>query len=111
MRLAAGALAAGAVLAVAGSPASPPATATVRLQDVALHPGRVTIKRGGTVRWVWLDAAIDTEHNVTSTRGARFASSRTMRSGSYTVRFTRAGVYRYECTIHPASMQGEVVVK
>jgi plastocyanin len=108
----AGPLAASAVLAVAVSPASAPATATVRLQNVALHPGRVVIKRGGSVRWVWLDAAIDTEHNVTSTGGGpRFASSRTMRSGSYAVRFTRAGIYRYQCTIHPASMQGEVIVE
>jgi plastocyanin len=32
-----------------------------------------------------------------------------MLTGTYTVRFTRPGAYRYVCTIHP-NMKGRVIV-
>ena len=67
-------------------------------------------RRGGTVTWRWEDADIDTEHNVTSIGATHFKSSRTQQSGTYTLKFNKAGVYRFECTIHPLSMQGKVVV-
>jgi plastocyanin len=40
----------------------------------------------------------------------RFRSSPTKTTGTYSVRFTRTGTYRYECTIHPASMRGTIIV-
>ncbi len=86
----------------------------VRLQNVVISPRKVTVKRNTTVTWRFLDGSIDTEHNVTSPKksgGLRFRSSTSKQSGSYSVKFVKPGAYYYECTIHPQSMQGEVVVK
>jgi plastocyanin len=97
--------------AVAGATSAP---TIVKLKNVVISPKRVTIKRGATVTWKFLDGDIDTEHNVTSERrsGAlRFHSSTSKQTGSYSVRFAKPGTYYYECTIHPQSMQGEIVVK
>lgn len=86
--------------------------ATVRLQNIAIKPSKVTIQRGSTVTWQWLDGHIDTAHNVTSLPGGpQFKASATKQNGSYTVRFNTPGKYFYECTIHPASMQGEIIVE
>lgn len=85
---------------------------TIRLQNIAIHPSKVTIQRGSTVTWRWLDGDIDTAHNVTSQPGGlQFKPSGTRLTGSYSIRFDKPGKYFYECTIHPASMQGEIVVE
>lgn len=78
---------------------------TVTLKSFRFHPGTLDISRGDSVTWQWRDGGI--EHNVTF---AHF-HSRTQGSGSYTVRFTHAGTFRYHCTIHVAEgMVGKVVV-
>lgn len=87
-----------------------PAGHLITLKDIAFHPGVLHIARGESVTWKWEDAAIDTQHNVTSTGSTSFKSSPTQMSGSYTVRFAVAGTYAFECTIHPASMQGKIIV-
>lgn len=106
---------AGAVLALAagglmgaGGDALAAATHTVTLKNVAFHSTRVVVDRGDTVRWVWRDGVI--AHNVTSKGRMRFASSRSKNKGIYSVRFTKAGTYRYSCTIH-FGMNGTVVVR
>src|SRR3984957_2361225 len=94
------------------STVTPSNGATIRLQNIAIKPSKVTIQRGSTVTWQWLDGHIDTAHNVTSLPGGpQFKASGTRQTGSYTVRFNTPGKYLYECTIHPASMQGEIVVE
>lgn len=94
------------------NPLEHPANTTIRLQNIAIHPAKVTISRGSTVTWRWLDGDIDTAHNVTSVSGGlQFKPSGTRLTGSYSVRFDRPGKYFYECTIHPASMQGEIIVQ
>lgn len=82
----------------------------VALHNIRFTPSRVRIPVGGSVTWHWEDADIDTEHNVTSVGPHRFKSAAARQSGSYTITFNRAGVYRFECTIHPQTMQGKVVV-
>lgn len=108
-------LAAGALVAVASvasltpALAAPPprahatSTTTVTLKDISFKKSTVKIAKGGSVKWVWKDG--DTPHNVT------FATkhSKTQKTGSYTLRFARAGTYKYHCTIHPG-MNGKVVV-
>jgi plastocyanin len=107
------------VLAIAGSGGSATAatsasaastTPVVSLHDIQFHPATVHIKVGQSVVWKWEDADIETQHNVTSIGHTKFRSSPTMLRGTYTVRFNTAGTYRFECTIHPLSMQGKVVV-
>jgi plastocyanin len=92
------------------SAAASSATPVVTLHDIQFHPDAVNIKVGQSVTWKWEDAAIETQHNVTSIGAARFKSSKTQLRGTYTVRFNKAGTYRFECTIHPLSMQGKVIV-
>jgi plastocyanin len=82
----------------------------VKLKNIKFSPSDVTIVRGQSVTWEFLDGGLLTSHNVTSVGKLRFRGSRTMRSGSYTVRFTRAGTYKFMCTLHPASMNGKVTV-
>ena len=96
-----------AVAAAAAVPATAATTKSVTLKNIDISKKTVSIHRGDSVRWLFRDAP--TPHNVTSSGAKRFKSSSSMTSGSYTVKFTKAGTYRYHCTIHP-SMQGKVVV-
>jgi plastocyanin len=90
-------------LAAAPPRAHATSTTTVTLKDISFKKSTVKIAKGGSVKWVWKDG--DTPHNVT------FATrhSKTQKSGSYTLRFARAGTLKYHCTIHPG-MDGKVVV-
>jgi len=81
------------------------ASHTVTLKNVRFHPGTLSINRGDSVTWVWRERA--SEHNVTF----HGFHSRTQTSGTYTVRFTRAGSFAYRCTIHASEgMRGAIIV-
>ncbi len=103
----------GAVAAGAHPAHSASATKIVKLKNFAFTPAKLKIKVGTKVSWLWLDG--DTIHNVTSKHqrnGLRFKNSADKRKGGvYSVTFKKPGVYYYECTIHPLSMQGEVIVR
>jgi plastocyanin len=91
-------------LAAAPPRAHAASTTTVTLKDISFKKSIVRIAKGASVKWVWKDG--DTPHNVT------FATkhSKTQKSGTYTLKFARAGTFKYQCTIHPG-MNGKVVVK
>jgi plastocyanin len=94
-----------AIPAVALGVAHSASTRTVTLREHEFHPRTLNINRGDKVKWLWRDG--ETEHNVTF----RGFHSRTMASGSYTVRFRHRGTFKYICTIHVAEgMRGKVVV-
>ena len=95
---------------LAGASSIPANPHTITLKNIAFHPAKLRVAVGQAVTWKWEDAALDTQHNVTSTGAARFKSSPTKMTGTYTVRFTHIGTYHFECTIHPQSMQGEIIV-
>jgi plastocyanin len=97
-----------AVAAATGAPAGASSSHTVRIKDIDFNPRATTVHRGDTVRWVWLDGS--TPHNVKSRGASSFRSSPTKTRGTYTVRFTRAGTYKYVCTIH-FNMKGKIVVR
>jgi plastocyanin len=82
----------------------------ITLKDIRFHPSVLRIALGDRVTWRWEDADISTQHNVTSIGSAHFKSSSTTMTGSYTVTFPAVGTYAFECSIHPASMQGKIVV-
>jgi plastocyanin len=104
--LAVTALAGGAAIpALAAGGARSSAVHDVVLKNIRYHPATLSIKRGDTVTWLWRDGG--TKHNVT---GSGF-KSKTMGSGSFSVRFTRKGTYNYHCSIHfREGMVGKVVV-
>jgi plastocyanin len=91
-----------------GSPAGASSSHTVQIKDIDFHPRTITVRRGDSVRWVWLDGS--TPHNVRSRGALRFRGSPTKTRGTYTVRFRHAGTYRYVCTIH-FNMKGRVLVR
>lgn len=79
---------------------------------VSRHTGKVpaldTIAVGATATWTWTGGLA---HSVRSIGTPAFASSGTKTgSGTYSVLFTAAGTYRYDCTEHGAAMSGTVVV-
>lgn len=94
--------------AICVAPAGAARTRTVAIEQVDFAPGTVRISRGDSVRWIWRDAP--TPHNVRSRGSARFTGSGTKTTGRHTVRFTRAGTYRYVCTVH-IGMDGRIVVR
>ena len=105
---AAAALPLGAALAVTGPSAGAAAGRSVVLKDIAFKPSKLTVARGARVTFRFLDNG--TTHNVISRGAKRFKSSPTKGSGTYAVRFTKPGVYRYECTLH-IGMKGSITVR
>jgi plastocyanin len=86
------------------APAGPPA-AIVTMQGLAFHPATVTIHRGGTVEWEFVDNGI--VHNVIGDDGVHSAD---MGSGTFSHRYGKAGTFNYQCSIH-AGMNGTVIVQ
>ena len=96
------------VAAVMAAPAHGAGDRTVQIKDIDFHPARLVVHRGDRVTWRFLDEEVS--HNVTSVAKPRFRSSDSRMTGTYSVRFTRKGTYRYVCTIH-ANMRGRIVVR
>ena len=94
---------AGAIPAAALGGAHAASSHTVVLKHNQYLPGTVSVRRGDSVTWVWQDG--NALHNVI----AHSFQSRTMKHGTFSVRFTRSGTYSYKCTVHP-HMTGKVIV-
>jgi plastocyanin len=69
---------------------------------------KLTVKKGATVKWRWVGSA---PHDVTVTKGPTKFKSKTMTSGSYSKKLTKAGTYKIICTIHQPDMKMTLVVK
>lgn len=102
--LAATAAAVAPAFASAGGSAHASSSHIVVLKDLRFHPSALTIQHGESVTWQWRDGE---KHNVTF----HGFHSRTLKSGSYTVRFLAKGTFNYRCTIHEAEgMRGKIIV-
>jgi plastocyanin len=89
---------------------SPVQSGTVQIayHNIAIDPDTVKVKVGSTIKWTNQDPV---EHNVTSEGGPmKFASKDFGENGTYELKLTKPGVIHYECTIHPASMNGTIEV-
>ncbi len=95
-------------LAVSAPAVATESARTVVLKNIAFSPSRMTINRGQTVTFKWRDGS--TKHNLTYASGKRFKGASTRSSGSYRVRFTKSGLYRYQCTLH-LGMKGSIRVR
>ena len=83
-----------------------PGDASVTIQNFDFHPMAVTVPVGATVTWKNMDGE---PHTVTSTDGS-FRSEALDEDDTYSHTFTKPGVYKYLCTIHP-KMVAMVTVK
>ncbi len=81
---------------------------TVTLKDIAFSPKSLSISKGTTVAFAFRDGS--TVHNVVSSGSKRFKAISNRSSGSQQRKFTSAGTYRYECTLHPG-MTGRITVR
>jgi plastocyanin len=80
----------------------------VAYRNIAIDPDTLKVKVGSTIKWTNYDSV---EHNVTSEGGvAKFASKDFGEGGTYEIKVTKPGIIHYECTIHPASMNGTIEV-
>jgi plastocyanin len=83
-------------------------TVSIEYHNITINPDTLKVKVGSTVKWTNLDSV---EHNVTSEGGPqKFSSKNFGEGGSYEVKLTKPGVIHYECTIHPATMNGTIEV-
>lgn len=91
-------------------------TDTVQIGDIffksarngSQNPAVDTIPAGGRITWTWTGAL---SHSAQSTGTPAFTSSSTMSSGSYSLIFSTAGTYTYDCAVHGSQMTGTIVVQ
>jgi plastocyanin len=83
----------------------------VTMKDIAFDPAEVKVPKGGSVTWTNDDSV---GHDVTKTSGPgpdfKSGDPGALSSGdTFTQKFTKPGVVKYVCTVHPG-MEGSVVV-
>jgi plastocyanin len=83
-------------------------TVQIAYRNIAIDPDTVKVKVGSTLEWTDFD---DVTHNVTSESGpAHFASANLKEGSKFSYKVTKPGIIHYECTYHPASMNGTIEV-
>ena len=83
-------------------------TVQIAYRNITIAPDTLKVKVGSTIKWTNYDAV---EHNVTSEGGPqKFASKNFGEGATFEIKATKPGVIHYECTIHPASMNGTIEV-
>jgi plastocyanin len=83
-------------------------TVQVAYRNVAIAPDTIKVKVGSTIKWTNFD---NIAHNVTSLGGSqKFTSKDFNEGGTFEIKALKPGTIHYECTIHPASMNGTIEV-
>jgi plastocyanin len=83
-------------------------TVQVAYRNIAIDPDTIKVKVGSTIKWTDYD---NVTHNVTSQSGpAHFASSNLTEGSTFSYKVTKPGLIHYQCTYHPASMNGTIEV-
>lgn len=119
LRLTAACVAALALLgATAAGGAAAPKTARVTVADFFFGPSAVTIKKEGTVKWVWSETNAE-PHDVhlkqgpkgLKNKGTYSTKTTAVTAARFQKKFPTTGTYKYICTIHPTEMKLTVTVK
>jgi plastocyanin len=80
----------------------------VAYRNITIQPNTIRVKVGSTIKWTNFDTV---EHNVTSEGGSQSFASKTFgKGGTFEIHATKPGKINYECTIHPASMNGSIEI-
>ena len=91
--------------------------AAVTMRLIAFRPARLDVETGTTVTWTQEDAGAHTVTSGTVEQGAaavterpdgRFDSGELTTGQTFRFTFADPGTYAYFCSIHPATMRGEV---
>ncbi|HEX2274258.1 MAG TPA: plastocyanin/azurin family copper-binding protein [Acidimicrobiales bacterium] len=91
----------------------------VALQLIAFKPETVTVDAGATVTWMQKDPGVHTVTSGTVEQGGsgvstlpdgRFDSGQIATGATFSFTFDQPGTYPYFCSVHPATMRGEVRV-
>jgi 3',5'-cyclic-AMP phosphodiesterase len=91
----------------AATPASAASATEIGIDNFAFTPKVLSVPAGAAVTWRNKD---DVPHKIQSA-DKRFDPSPLLDTkGTYTARFTKAGEYRYFCSLHPV-MQGTIIVQ
>ena len=94
------------IVLAGGAEAAGGSGATVTIKNFDFQPMAVTVPVGGTVTWKNLDGE---PHTVTGVDGS-FRSATLDENDTFSFKFSKPGVYKYLCTIHP-KMVATVTVK
>lgn len=83
-------------------------TAQISYRNITARPVTLRVKAGTTVRFTNYDPV---EHNATSVGGPQHFHSKNFGEGkSFEVKLTHPGIVHFECTIHPATINGTIEV-
>jgi plastocyanin len=94
--------------AASGSEGTAATEKTVLLpKSYAFAPEVVEVAEGGTVTWINKD---DFPHTVRLLDGSE-GDKQLGVGDSTSITFDRAGTFRYDCSLHPTQMSGEVIVR
>jgi plastocyanin len=107
-KLAAAAVVASIGAAVAVGPAQAGSTKTVAVKNNAFSPTSVSIHKGDKVSFKWTQGGVP--HNVTPSGGGSGSKTSSKKGFTYTKTFSKAGTFKYVCTIH-SNMKLTVKVK
>jgi plastocyanin len=111
-----------AAVALVGAPAAPakpaPKPAKVTVNDFFFGPDAVTIKKGGSVKWVWSelnsyphDVHLKKGPNGLANKGSYSTKTTAVTAAHFQKAFATPGTYKFICTIHPTEMKLTVTVK
>jgi plastocyanin len=78
------------------------------VSDFRYGAQRVLLRIGQTFRWRFVGTMA---HDVTLATGPVGIASPSLKTGSFSFRFTRAGIYNFYCSLHPAQMTETIVVR
>jgi len=86
-------------------PAAAPGSAQVTIGMMRFEPATLTVAAGATVTWINQDGS---NHNVSFDDQQ---SGRMKQGASWSRTFQTPGEYRYQCSIHGATMSGTIIVQ
>ena len=92
-----------------GGGTTPVMTTSVTIADFSFTPPSILVAADAMVTWTWTGGAL---HNVTFANATITSSGASKATGTHQATMpSAAGVYTYQCTVHPSTMQGTVTVQ
>jgi len=85
-------------IAVAVVPAHAATSKTVAVKNNSFSPTAVNLKKGDKVVWKWTQGGVS--HNVTPASGGSGSKTSSAKNFTFTKTFSKAGTFRYVCTLH-----------